>query len=52
MTTHLLPWTIFLAFVAGAFVFKWEELPPFTSLVVAVSVALLSLLFPDKPRGS
>jgi hypothetical protein len=50
MRLSLLPFTVFLAFVAGAFLFEWEKLPPFTSLAVAVAVVLLSLLFPDKPK--
>lgn len=45
---RLLPWTIVLAFIAGAFLFDWERLPSFTSLIITALVVLLSLWFPDK----
>lgn len=48
MSTHLLPWTVFLAFVAGAFLFDWEQLPPYTSLAVAIVIVAAVLVF-DKP---
>ena len=38
-------WVTFLAFVAGAFLFDWERLPPFTSLVVALVVVCWALVF-------